>query len=75
MVAIDDNTRVQRDVGRGGVPTVVRVRVPRVDGANGRFALTAAALCAVGRAAVQRSRTAAGYLKILQHRTHAILVL
>lgn len=45
----------------------MRVRIPRIDGADGSFTLAAA-----GALGAQSSRPAARYLEILQHRTHAI---
>lgn len=86
LVAVNDDARVERQIGRVGAPPVVRVRVPRVVRAQWRVAVAGGVRRGAARprrdavafglsaaaGGAQGARPAAGYLEVLQHTTHAI---
>lgn len=61
VVTIDDDARIEGEVGWGGASAVVWVRVPGVDRTEGRFALASTGTISAQVA----TRPAARYLKVL----------
>lgn len=66
MIAVNYDSRIEREIGGAAPSSVMRMGVPGVDGAYGGVALAT-----TGHAL----RPAARYLKVLQHTTHTIRLL